>query len=631
MNWVNRAWVGLSGSTTTIGITKQRLAPARLRCRDAMGDLLLSISSGGPTVPNQELDSVELEIQWQRLISLLAEAALTVIRTSISKIVSEGGDFGCLLYDREGRMIAQDAGVSSKLASSPRTVEVLLTKFPPDKLRPGDVMITNDPWLCCGHLYDITVIKPLFHGGRLVGFAECFAHVPDVGGSKSNDSREVYEEGLSLPIVRLLNEGHDNTDIWDVIRSNVRVPDQLEGDIRAFIAALDLIGLRLSAFLDQYRITDLQQLADRIIVRSEHAMRASIRKNIPRGVYTNRIVLDGIDSDHPLTIQVAITVEDDSITVDYSGTSPQSDSSINCTEVYTYTYTAYAVRSLLSPSIPYNKGLFLPIRMKVPPASVLSARHPAPVRMKGSTGMFIPLAIFGAMANIVPERVLAESGMKCVLRCFGAADDGRVLADTAHFMGGFGARYSKDGVACMAFPSAGAETPIEMIENSLPVTILHKRLVADSGGPGKFRGGAGQEIAIRSEARAPLTILVQNMKVHTPTAGYAGGGPGGDGRVRLNEQVLPGKTTVTLGRGDVLEVRLAGGGGMFDPLQRPVEAVLQDMADGLVSSAGAKQYGVAVTDGGMVDDAATHQLRGQRKRPEQCSSSELISAAPSLI
>lgn len=564
---------------------------------------------------DHKLDAVELEIQWQRLIFLLAEAALTVIRTSFSKIVSEGGDFGCLLYDREGRMIAQDAGVSSKLASSPRTLEVLLRKYPPDRLRAGDVMITNDPWLCCGHLYDITVIKPLFYGGRLVGFGECFAHVPDVGGSKNNDSREVYEEGICLPVVRLLTEGRDNEEIWDVIRSNVRVPGQFEGDIRAFIAALELIERRVSAFLDQYRIPDLQQLADQIISRSEQATRASIRKNIAQGVYTNRMVLDGVDSEHPLTIQVAITVEGDSITVDYTGTSPQSEKAINSTEVYAYTLTLYSVRCLVSPSIPYNNGLFIPIRMKVPSASILNARHPAPVRMKGSTGMFIPLAIFGAMAKVIPDRVIAESANKCILRCFATADDGRVLTETTHVMGGMGARHSKDGVACMAFPSAGAETPIEMLENSLPITILHKRLVADSGGPGRYRGGMGQEIAIRAETRAPMTILVQNQKVHTPTAGYAGGRPGGGGMNRLNGQVLPGKTTVTLGREDVLEVRLAGGGGMFDPLERPVEAVLSDIADGLVTSDGAKRdYGVAIPDSGALDRAATNQLRGKRER-----------------
>src|SRR3990172_8075324 len=186
-----------------------------------------------------ELDAVELEIQWQRLISLLAEAALTVIRTSISKIVSEGGDFGCLLYDREGRMIAQDAGISSKLATSPRTMEAVLKKYPAQTMQPGDVIISNDPWLVFGHLYDISMIKPLFYRGRLVGFGECFGHVPDVGGSLSNNSREVYEEGICLPIVRLMVEGRDNQEIWDIIRSNVRVPDQIEGDIRAFTAALE--------------------------------------------------------------------------------------------------------------------------------------------------------------------------------------------------------------------------------------------------------------------------------------------------------------------------------------------------------------------------------------------------------
>ena len=561
-----------------------------------------------------ELDAVELEIQWQRLISLLAEAALTVIRTSISKIVSEGGDFGCLLYDREGRMIAQDAGISSKLATSPRTMEAVLKKYPAQTMQPGDVIISNDPWLVFGHLYDISMIKPLFYRGRLVGFGECFGHVPDVGGSLSNNSREVYEEGICLPIVRLMVEGRDNQEIWDVIRSNVRVPDQIEGDIRAFTAALEGVERRVAAFLDQYRIPDLQPLAEQIISRSEQATRASIRKNIPPGVYTNSRVLEAVDASDPLAIQVAVTVDGDSITVDYTGTSPQSNTGVNCTEVYSYAWTLYAVRCFVSPNIPYNRGLFVPIQMKAPPGCILNARHPAPVRMKSSTGTFIPLAIFGAMAKVIPDRIMAESGNKCILRCYATADDGRALADTPHFMGGLGARYSKDGIACMSFPGGGSETPVEMIENSLPVTVLHKQLLTDSGGPGRFRGGEGQVIAIRGEAKTPMTILVQNMKVNTSAAGYIGGKDGVKGMNRMNGKDLPGKATVRLERGDILEVRTAGGGGIFDPVERSRSAVADDIAEGLLTiQAARRDYGVSSTDARIGDETAATGPQSRRE------------------
>jgi N-methylhydantoinase B len=560
------------------------------------------------------MDAVDLEIQWQRLISLLAESALTVIRTAFSKVVSEGGDFGCLLYDRQGRMVAQDSGVSSKLAASPRTVEAALKKYPLDTLNPGDILISNDPWLVCGHLYDVSVIKPLFHHGKLVGLGECFGHLPDVGGSLNNNSREVYEEGVFLPVVRLIEKGRDNQEVWDIIRSNVRVANQLEGDVRAFIAALDSIERRLSSFLDQYQASDLQSLADLIISKSEQATRANIRKNIPPGVYTNTFALDGMDADEPLTIQVAIKVEGDSITVDYTGTSKQSGRAVNCTEVYAYAWSLYAVRCFVSPNIPINTGLFIPIQIKAPLGSILSARHPAPVRMKSSTGTFIPFAIFGAMAKVIPERVLAESGNKCILRCFATGDDGRALAETPHFMGGLGARYSKDGIACMGFPGAGGETPVEMIENSLPVTILHKRLTADSGGPGRFRGGAGQELAIRAEAKAPMTMMVQNMKVDNPAAGYIGGGPGGLGMNRLNGKKLPGKCTVTLNRGDVLEIGIAGGGGMFDPAQRAADAVARDVIDKVLTPAGAKRdYGIKVTKSGALASGKARAKPGRVK------------------
>ena len=540
-------------------------------------------------------DVVELEIQWHRLLALLGESALTVIRTAFSKVVSEGGDFGCLLYDRQGRMVAQDTGVSSKLAASPKTVEQAILRYPEDTLRPGDVLISNDPWLVCGHLYDVSLIKPLFHRGRLVGYAECFGHLPDVGGSLSNDSHEVYEEGLFLPIVRLLSGGNDVQEVWDIIRANVRIPNQLEGDIRAFISALEAIERRVSAFLDQYQMPDLQKLADEIISRSEKATRDNIRKNIPEGIYRNRFELDGFDASEKLAIEVAVRVEGDSITLDYTGTSPQSSKAVNCTAVYAYAWSLYAVRCFVSPNIPINKGLFNPIRIEAPLGTIVNARRPAPVRMKSSTGTFLPFAIFGALAKVIPEKVLAESGNKCIVRCFGTDDDGRAVAETPHFMGGLGARYSKDGIACMGFPGAGGETPVEMLENSLPITILRKRLTPDSGGPGRFRGGSGQELAIRSESNAPLRMMLQNMKVQTPAAGMVGGKPGSLGRNALNGKELPGKVAVTLKKGDVVEIAIAGGGGMFPPEQRSVELLNADIDQLAVTIEGAKRdYAVSL-------------------------------------
>lgn len=559
-------------------------------------------------------DAVDIEIQWQRLISFLSEAALTIVKTSFSKIVSEGGDFGCLFYDKHGRMIAQDIGVSSKLAPSPRTVGSILERFSAGRINEGDVFITNDPWLCCGHLYDISVIKPLFHRGALIGFGECLAHVPDIGGSLTNNSREVYEEGLCLPVIHLVRSGEDIPEVWDLIRANVRVPDQLEGDIRAFISALELGERRVAAFLADQKLDDLQGIADEIIRRSENAIRKSIGENIPPGVYRNRISLDGLESEEPLSLSVTIERDEDgNLTVDYDGTDAQSAVGINCTEAYSHAWTLYAIRCIVAPSIPYNEGLFKPISMKAPLGSFLNARHPAPVRMKSSTGNFIPAAIFGALASITPEKVIAESGIKCVIRCFATAEDGRALAETPHFMGGIGARYSKDGVSCMSFPAAGAETPVEMLENSLPITITHKKLIPDSGGAGRYRGGLGQEIGIRSESSHPLKMLVQNIKVHTAAIGYAGGADGGHGFNRMGGRDLPGKTNVVLQKGDVIEIGLSGGGGMFDPMTRPVDHVLSDVATGLVTPAAAtRDYGLVLSDDGQLDPAATEHLRTAR-------------------
>jgi N-methylhydantoinase B len=435
--------------------------------------------------------------------------------------------------------------------------------------------------------------------------------VPDIGGSLSNNSREVYEEGIFLPVMHLIKGGKDVDEVWDFIRGNVRVPDQLEGDIRAFISALELGERRVAAFLKDQSLDDLQALADEIIDRSEKATRDSIIKNIPPGIYRNRISLDGLESDEPLSLSVTIESHDDgTITVDYDGTDAQSVVGINCTEAYTYAWTLYAIRCIVAPTIPYNEGLFHPVSMKAPLGSFLNARHPAPVRMKSSTGNFIPAAIFGALAEVTPERVLAESGIKCVIRCFATSDDGRALAETPHFMGGIGARYSKDGVSCMSFPAAGAETPIEMLENSLPITITYKKLIPDSGGAGRFRGGLGQQIGIRSESEHPVKMLVQNIKVHTPAIGYAGGKDGGRGYNRSDDQQLPGKTSVVLNKGELIEIGLSGGGGMFDPMTRPIEAVVADVEAGLVTREAARShYGLILTPAGQVDAAGTEKLR----------------------
>lgn len=557
------------------------------------------------------MDAVDIEIQWQQLISFLSEAALMIVKTSFSKIVSEGGDFGCLLYDREGRMIAQDTGVSSKLAPSPRTVVEILAQYGADDIHEGDVFITNDPWLCCGHLYDISVIRPLFHRGRLVGFGETMAHVPDIGGSLSSDVHEVFEEGLNLPVIHLLRRGHDVPEVWALIRANVRVPDQLEGDIRAFISSLELDQRRISAFLEENGLDDLQPIADEIIARSERAMREGLKTLIQPGTFRNRIMLDGLETDDPLSISVSISRHDDgSVTVDFDGTGPQSAVGINCTEAYTQAWTAYSIRCIVAPHIPYNAGLLHPVIVKAPEGSFLNARRPAPVRMKSATGNFIPAAIFGALAEVAPDRVIAESGIKCVIRCFGVDAQGRSIAETPHFMGGLGARANKDGISCMSFPAAGAETPVEMLENALPLTVTHKALISDSGGVGRYRGGLGQRIGLRCESDRPLNVLVQNIKVHTPAIGYAGGGEGGRGYNRLGEKMLPGKTQVRLVRGDQLEIGLSGGGGMGDPLARPVAEVVSDVAHGWVSpEAAADCYGVAFRPDGSVDDVSTRQLR----------------------
>src|ERR1043166_2812631 len=505
------------------------------------------------------LDAIDLELRWKLLIAALAEAAMTIVRTSFSKIVTEGGDFGCLLYDRSGRMVAQDAGVSSKLGVAPRVVQAILDKYSITQIRPNDVFITNDPWLCAGHLYDVALVKPIFYDGRLTGFAEALAHLPDIGGSLSNDTRDVYEEGLFLPAVKFMSEGEPVQELWDVIRGNVRIPDQIEGDITALMAALDIIESRVVGHLQEYG-DDFDDISNQIIAVSSAALKRSLIELVPDGVYSGVAEIDGFEDEQPLLIKVTITARASRLELDFDGTSAQSAKAINCTEAYSTAWVLYAVRCLFGTSIPYNQGLIDPISIRIPRPSLLNAERPAPVRMKSNAGNFIPYAIFNAVADVLPSKVMAESGGKCTVRCFARSKGGHI-AETFQFMGGFGARASKNGIACMAFPASGAETPIELIEKSLPITIVSKELLRGSGGAGRFVGGAGQRIGIRGDSESGVRVLVQNMRTRKAPAGYGGGADGSPRATRVNGESVPGKTSINLMKGDLLELQVAAGGG----------------------------------------------------------------------
>src|SRR5438552_908213 len=324
---------------------------------------------------NQPFDAVTLEILWRRTISAVDEAAKALRRTSFSTLVNESNDFACVLTDAAGQSLAQNTeSIPSFIGTLPVTVKEFIKQIGLANMAPGDVLVTNTPWIATGHLNDITVAKPIFRNGRIVAFAASTAHAPDIGGKvRSVEPREVFEEGFHIPVMKLLSEGKPDATLIKLLRAAVRTPDQTEGDLWAQITGLDLLERRVGELMSEYGLDDLGAFADEILGRCERAMRAAIAK-LPGGTYAYTFQTDGLEA--PFTCNIAVTVAGDRIGVDYAGTSPQADRAINCTMTYTFAMTAYALKCALLPNLPNNEGIFRCIEVAAPEGTVVTTRFP---------------------------------------------------------------------------------------------------------------------------------------------------------------------------------------------------------------------------------------------------------------
>ena len=540
-------------------------------------------------------DPIDLEVLWNRLITVVDEAAYAVIRTSMSKVVVEGRDFGALLLDPAGRLLAADVSIASKTGTISIAVKELLKYFPAHTLKPGDVLVSNNPWWIMGHLNDIAVVAPLFHRGRLVGFAECMAHMADIGGCLSGPPREVYEEGLIIPPVKAIEGGRENPVFFSMLGANVRVPNQVLGDVRALVVGCRVMETKLGEFLAENRMQDLTALGDAVIRRSREAMRQGIREAIPDGVYEGSASVDGFAK--PLHIHVRVSVRNGDVKVDFAGSSPQSDQGINCTLVYTAVWSTYTIKCLAAPHVPNNEGTFAPIQVAAPVGSFLNPKFPAPVRMKPASGHYIPDAIIDALKGVVRERIVTESGNKFLVDFAGRDEAGRPYSDVMFIMGGMGARAAKDGLHCMSFPANSSNLPIEVLEATIPVRVLYKRIRPDSGGAGRYRGGCGQEFAFESVSATPLTVRAVHGKLATAPNGLKGGLPGAAGALLLNGESIPDKIPRVLNTGDVMSLVVPGSGGMYPSAERDRALLVKDMENGIVSRESAvRDYGVQLGD-----------------------------------
>jgi N-methylhydantoinase B len=531
------------------------------------------------------LDPVGLEIAWRRIEAVIDEAEATLIRASFSPLIREAFDMGVLLLDGQAGSVAQSQrSMPSFVGTLPRTLRAGLERFPPESWRPGDVFATNDPWLGTGHLPDVTAVRPIFRGGRPVAYAGCIAHWADIGGAIwSADSREVYEEGLRIPPLKIVSEGVLNEDVAAFIAANVRLPEQVLGDLHAQLAAMEVTERRLLELLDDLGIDDPAPLFAAVQERTETAMRSAIA-DLPDGTYTHEIEIDGVHE--PLVLHAALTVTGDEISVDWTGTSPQVDRAINETWNHAYAMTVYPMKCAFSPDMPNNDGAYRPIHMVAPEGCLVNAQPPAAVASRQMIGHYIAAVIFGALAQVVPDRVLADSGSPAPRVVFAGADSGRRYVAALTLSGGVGAQTSRDGLSAAPFPSNSGGTSAEIIEAGTPLLVRRRELRAGSGGTGKHRGGLGVSMEVQLLADEPCTVSMMADRVDHPPLGLNGGGDGAPNVIRKGDgTTIHPKARSQLFPGETIEMHTAGGAGYGDASERDPRLIAHDLELGYVKPA----------------------------------------------
>lgn len=567
-------------------------------------------------------DPVTRELIKNALASLVDEMAYTIIQTAHSEIVKDVMDFSTACCDAAGRMIAQGNTIAMHLGSVPEAMEALRARFG-DDVGPGDVFVLNDPYEGGMHLPDVYMIKPVFAGERLAGWAIAIAHQTDMGGrvpgSNASDSTEIYQEGLRIPPTRLYARGVRDETLVSLLRKNVRVPARVLGDWSAQLSACQIGERGLLELVERHGLDGLAGYVDELLDYSEAMLRREIER-WPDGSYE---FVDYVDDDGfgegPLPIRVTLTVDGDSLVVDYAGTAPQVRGAINSTLSFTKSCTYLSVRCILDEDIPNNAGFFRPIEVVAPAASIVNLAEPAACAARALTGYRIVDAMFGALAQVVPDRVPAagEGGNTVVCISGRRAEGGEPFIVVDMLCGAWGGRCGQDGVDAVTNPSQNlSNTPVEVLEAAHPITIERYGFVTDSCGAGRHRGGLAIERQYRVHDDDTL-LQLRSDRWRTPPWGLAGGGAGSLAANVLRrdgvERPLPGKVTMQLAGGDVVRHRMAGAGGHGDPLRRDPARVLEDVLDERITPAYAlREHGVVIAPDGRLDVAATTLERARR-------------------
>jgi N-methylhydantoinase B len=581
---------------------------------------------GKNSIPNpSKFDPITLEILWRRLVSIVDEADASVARTAFSSLLRDAHDYTCMFTDSRGQELVQGTFCTPGQAGAMALgVKTLINSMALDAYRPGDVFIVNDPWLLAGHLNDVCVMTPIFYRQRPVAFTACVFHHSDIGGRVASDNRQVYEEGIFIPPLKLYAAGVLNESVLELIRWNVRTPEEVTGDIRSQVAANHVCARKVIEMLEDEGLDTLDELADEIIDRTEKSMRAAISK-IPNGVYPYEGIIEGAGKREDIDIKVTVEVKDSDIHIDFDGTSSQVDWGGNVVYNFTYAYVFMAVKSAFDPDIPINEGAIRPVKMTAPEGTVVNCKFPAAVAARMQIGHFMTEMVFKALAAATPDNIIAESGGTPAQTniFYGKRHNAAPWLTMIIRGGGLGAGSRMDGHHCAIFPANGANTPVEIFESDTPLIVEERSLVCDSGGPGKMRGGLGRKMVIRVPdddyaPQGPTSIAVQAGRYKYPPRGLFGAGPGSGARFLVNGQNGdPSGLTLCL-PGDVIQFDSAGGGGYGDPLQRDPQAVEVDVINGYVSIEKAREdYGVVLDPATLkVDVAETDKVRGSRKKKQ---------------
>ena len=550
---------------------------------------------------SQRGNVLRYQLVWSRLNAVVEEQAQALIRTAFGTSTREAGDLSAGVFLPDGRMLAQAVtGTPGHVNSMAESVKHFLQAFALDTLAEGDVLVTNDPWKGTGHLYDVVMVTPVFHGQganrRIVALFASTLHVVDIGGLGAGpDALEIYHEGLFLPVLRLVTQGVLETSVMEIVRANVREPEQVEGDLHALIACNTIGGRRLQQLLDEFGLPDLQGPGEYLMARSAEAMHHALQ-DWPEGTWHHTMMVDGYDS--PVHLQVAVTIAAGQVAVDFSGTSGVVARGINVPKAYTDAYTSFGIRCLIGADVPNNSGSLGAIVVTAPQGCILNAPHPAAVAVRSAIGQMLPDLVFGALRQARPDLVPAEgaSALWNIRLTGGQPIEGgpndvlrraRRFSITSFTTGGTGARPGLDGLSATAYPSGVRNVSLEILETQAPLLFRRKEYRADSGGAGRWRGGLGQTIAVEHALGEPMVLGASWDRLLFPARGALGGQDGARGAVHLlhSGQVLRGKGRQLVPAGEVLVVHTPGGAGLGDARERDAALQARDLREGLVTSA----------------------------------------------